>query len=78
MFETIFEIAVTILFVWIFFKALKITFRIAWGVTKIIALVLFIIALPALIVCLLTGGTVLLLPLCLVAIAFGLVKCCGG
>ncbi len=78
MFETIFEIAVTILFVWIFFKALKITFRIAWGVTKIIALVLFIIALPALIVCLLTGGTVLLLPLGLVAIAFGLVKCCGG
>ncbi len=75
MFEIIFEIASTILFVWLFFKALKLTFKITWGITKIIAVILFIIAIPALIVCLLfAGGTVLLLPLALVGIAFGLVR----
>lgn len=78
MLETIFEIAITVLFVWLFFKALKLTFKITWGITKIIAIILFVIALPALIGCLLfAGGTILLLPLALVATAFGLVKCCS-
>ena len=78
MFETIFEIAITILFVWLFFKAIKLTFKIAWGITKIIALLLFIIALPALIACFILagGGAALLLPLALIAAAFGLVKKC--
>lgn len=76
MLEIIFEIAITILFIWLFFKALKLTFKITWGITKIIAVILFVIALPALIGCLLfAGGAVLLLPLALVAVAFGLVKC---
>lgn len=76
MLEIIFEIAITVLFVWLFFKALKLTFKIAWGITKIIAIILFVIALPALIGCLFfTGGAILLLPLALVVTAFGLVKC---
>ena len=33
MIEIIFEIAVTVLFVWLFFKALKLTFKITWGIT---------------------------------------------
>lgn len=78
MLEIILEIASTILFAWIFFKAIKLTFKITWGFAKIIAIILFIIALPALILCLLFAGSaaVLLLPLALVGAAFGLVKCC--
>lgn len=79
MLETIFEIAITLLFIWIFFKALKLTFRITWGITKIIAVILFVIALPALIGCLLfAGGAILLIPLALMIAAFGLVKRCGS
>ncbi len=79
MFEIIFEIASTILFVWLLFKAIKLTFKITWGITKIIAVILFIIAIPALIGCLLfAGGAILLLPLALVGVAFGLVKCCSA
>ena len=78
MLETIFEIAITILFIWLFFKALKLTFKITWGLTKILAIVLFVIALPALIGCLLfAGGAILLLPLALIGLAFGLVKKCA-
>ncbi len=75
MVETIFEIAITVLFIWLFFKALKLTFKITWSITKIIAIILFAIACPALIVCLLlAGGVVLLLPLALIVVALGLVK----
>lgn len=76
MLETIFEIAITVLFIWLFFKALKLTFKITWGLVKIIAVILFIISLPALIACLISaGGAVLLIPLALIAAAFGMVKC---
>ena len=75
MLETIFEIAITVLFIRLFFKAVKLTFKITWGITKIIAVILFIIALPALICGLIfAGGAVLLLPLALIGTAFGLVK----
>lgn len=78
MIETIFEIAITLLFIWLFFKALKLTFKIAWGITKIITIVLFVLAIPSLIGCLLfAGGAVLLIPLALIGIAFGLVKKCA-
>ena len=78
MLETIFEIAITILFIWLFFKALKLTFKITWGITKIIAVILFVISIPALIGCLLfAGGAVLLLPLALIGAALGLVKSCS-
>lgn len=77
MLETIFEIAITILFIGLFFKALKLTFKITWGITKIIAVILFVTAIPTLIVCLLfAGGIVLLIPLALIGVAFGLVKWC--
>ncbi len=79
MLETIFEIASTILFAWLFFKALKLTFKITWGFAKIVAIILFIIALPALILCLLFAGSaaVVLIPLALIGAAFGLVKRCS-
>ena len=77
MLETIFEIAITVLFIWLFFKALKLALKITWGIAKIIAVILFVISIPTLIICLLSSsGAVLLLPLTLIGTAFGLVKMC--
>ena len=77
MLETIFEITITILFIGLFFKALKLTLKITWGIAKIIAIILFVVALPTLIACLLfAGGAILLIPLALICVAFGLVKWC--
>lgn len=69
------ELLVIILFCWLFFKAIGLALKVAWGTTKIIASVLFAIAVPTLIGCLLfAGGLALLLPLALIGIAFGLLK----
>ena len=71
------DILLVVLFVWLFFKALGLAFRMAWGTAKIIASILFAIAVPLLAVCLLfAGGIVLLVPLVLVGAAFGLLKAC--
>ena len=72
-----FELLVLFVFVWIFMKALGLAFRVSWGLAKIIAVVLFTLALPAMIGCLLVaGGAVLLLPLVLVAAAWGILDTC--
>jgi len=69
------EFFVTILFCWLFFKAIGLAFRVAWGTTKIIASLLFAVAVPMLAVGILfAGGVLLLLPLILVGIAFALLK----
>lgn len=69
------EVLLVILFCWLGFKVLKLAFTVTWGVTKILAAVLFVAAVPLLIVCLFfAGGLVLLLPLALIAAAFGLLK----
>lgn len=71
------ELLVVIVFVWLFWQAVKLTFRIAWGAAKIIAVILFILSIPTLIGCLLfAGGIALLAPLALVAIAAGLLRTC--
>lgn len=71
------ELVITVLFCWLFFKALGLTFRLAWGVTKFVVWLLFALALPIMIGCLmLAGGLLLLVPLALVGLAFGLVKAC--
>ena len=69
------EIFVVVLFCWLFFKALGLAFRLAWGTTKVIVSLLFAVAVPMLAVgVLFAGGALLLLPLLLVGIAFGLLK----
>lgn len=69
------DFVITILFCWLFFKALGLAFKAAWGTAKILASVLFAVAVPLLGVCLMfAGGIVLLVPLALVGIAFGLLK----
>ena len=71
------ELLITVLFCWLFFNALGLTFRLAWGVAKIVVWLLFALALPMMIGCLLlAGGLLLLVPLALVGLAFGLVKAC--
>ena len=69
------EILTIILFCWLFFKAMGLAFRVAWGTAKMIASVLFILAVPMLVISLLfAGGILLLVPLALVGLAFGLLK----
>ena len=71
------ELLITVLFCWLFFNALGLTFRLAWGVTKIVVWLLFAIAVPMMAGCLMiAGGFLLLGPLSLVGLAFCLVKAC--
>ena len=72
-----FDLLVFVLFVWLFVKAIGLTFRVTWGLAKVIAVILFALAVPALFVCLLViGGAAILIPVALVAAAFGILKAC--
>ena len=72
-----FELLILVLFCWIFFGAIKLLFKVAWGLAKVLAVVLFILALPSLIGCLLyASGVILLLPVFLITVAWGILKAC--
>ena len=72
-----FEFLILIAFVWLFAKSIGLAFRVTWGLAKVLAVFLFVMALPVLIGCiLLAGGVVLLIPLALVGIAWGILKAC--
>ena len=72
-----FELFVVMIFCWLAFKAIGLALSITWGAAKILASLLFAVAVPVLFICLLfAGGLVLLLPIALVGIAFGLLKAC--
>ena len=69
------EILLPLFFCWIGFKVLKLLFKVAWGTAKLIASLLFAVAIPALVLCLVfAGGVVLLIPLALIALAFGMLR----
>ena len=69
------ELIVLVLFCWLFFKVLGLAFRAAWGVTKILAWLLFVLAVPLLIGCMIfAGGLLLLIPVGMVALAGMLLK----
>lgn len=69
------EIIISILAVVLLIKAVKLTFKITWGLAKIIATILLISAIPIFIACLvLAGGFLLLIPVGLIAAAIGVVK----
>lgn len=71
------DFLLTLLFLWLFLKSLKLIFRVAWGTAKIVAAVLFALALPMLGVCLVfAGGVLLLVPVVLAGIAFGILNAC--
>ena len=72
-----FELMVIVAFVWLALKTVGLAFRLSWGMAKIVATILFVLACPALIGTLLfAGGLALLVPLAMVAAAFGMVRSC--
>ena len=71
------EFLLVALFCWLFFKAIGLAFRVAWGVTKIIASLLLALAVPFLVLGLIfAGGIVLMIPVVMIGIALGLLAKC--
>jgi len=71
----LFELVVIILFIWLSIKAIGLAIKLTWGATKILASILMVIALPALIVCMLfASGAILLIPIILIAVAVTILK----
>ena len=69
------ELLTVAIFFWLFFQSVGLAVRVTWGVTKIVASLLFAIAVPLLVLGLIfTGGLLLLVPVALIALAFGLLK----
>ncbi len=72
-----FEILTVAIFIWLLVKAIGFAWKLTWGVAKIVAGILMVVALPVLIVCLVfVGGIALLAPIAMVAIAVGILKAC--
>ena len=69
------ELLMVIVFCWLFFKALGLAFRAAWGTAKILASLLLAVAVPLLVICIVfAGGLLVLLPVALIGAAFGQLK----
>ena len=72
-----FELLTIIVFVWLLVKAIGLAFKLTWGMAKIVASILMVLALPLLIVCLLfVGGAILIVPVAMIGIAAGIMKSC--
>ena len=72
------SICALLLFGWFFFKSVGLAFRVAWCAAKAAAAVLFVVALPLMVVGLLIGGIIkLALPILMIAAAFYLLKSCA-
>ena len=70
-----FELLTLVIFMWLLVKTIGLAFRLTWGVAKVIASILMVIALPVLIICLVfVGGIALLVPVVMIAIAAGILK----
>ena len=72
-----FELLTIVVFVWLTIKAIGLAFKLTWGMAKIVASILMVLALPLLIVCLLfVGGAILIIPVAMIGIAAGIMKSC--
>lgn len=72
-----FELLTIVVFVWLLIKAIGLAFKLTWGMAKIVASILLVLALPLLIVCLLfVGGAILIIPVAMIGIAAGIMKSC--
>jgi hypothetical protein len=72
-----FEVLTLVLFGWLFFEAIRLACKVTWGLAKIAAVILFVLALPSfLCILLMAGGFLLLVPLVLVGAALGILKSC--
>ena len=71
------ELLTVIVFIWLLVKTIGLAFKLTWGLAKGIAAILMAVALPLLIVCLIfAGGIALMLPVAVIASAFGILKAC--
>ena len=71
------EILFTVIFLWLLVKTIGFAFKLTWGVAKIVACILMVVALPALVLCLLFASTVALLaPIALIAVSAIILKAC--
>ena len=69
------DILLTLLFISLFIWTVKLMFKLTWGIAKVVAVILMIIALPTLIGGLMVaGGLVLLIPVALLIGAIGTIK----
>ena len=69
------ELITVAVFVWLMCKAVGLAFRLTWGMAKVAASILMILATPILILSLLfAGGIALILPILLIGIAVGILK----
>lgn len=69
------EIIISILAVVLLVKAVGLAFKITWGITKIIATIMIVLAIPIFVICLIfVGGFFLLIPVALIAGAIGVIK----
>lgn len=72
-----FELLTIVVFVWLLIKTIGLAFKLTWGMAKIVASILIVLALPLLIVCLLfVGGAILIVPVAMIGIAAGIMKSC--
>lgn len=72
-----FELIILLVFIWLVVGVIRLTAKVAWGATKVVATILMVLALPVLVLALLfAGGIVLLVPVGLVVGAFALLKAC--
>lgn len=72
------ELLILALFIWLSIKAIGIALKLTWGAAKILAAIVFVIALPVLVFCLLfASGIVLLLPVAMIAIVLAILKSCS-
>ncbi|MGN0998209.1 MAG: hypothetical protein ACI4PO_01495 [Faecousia sp.] len=71
------ELLIVIVFAWLMIKAIGLALKLTWGLAKVAASILMVLALPLLVVCLVfMGGFLLIIPVGLIAIAFGILKAC--
>ena len=71
------ELLMLVLFCGLFIKVLGLVFRATWGIAKLAASILLAIACPMLVLCLIfAGGVLLLVPVAVVTVAFGIIKAC--
>ena len=70
-----FDILCTALFIWLFIKVFGLVFKVAWSITKVLAMIFFVLALPALVVCFIfAGGILLLVPVGFLGLALALLN----
>ena len=69
------ELILIIAFCTLFFKAVGLAFRAAWGAAKLVASLLFAVAVPLAVLCLVfAGGLLLFIPIGLIVLALALLK----